>query len=378
MKADNVIQSFRPLTYISWLSFAPFQFNRNAKNKVYISLNTFVCAIVYYLLYFVCCVIISSSWITLITISTIFGLAIIKRQKLVSIMQNIIFIDEILVRLGRKMNYQRILRINYLTCTVMVILNFIYLGVQIQFYSPLDFIKITVDTLFYCTITLLVSKFVGLTHLARSLFSKINEVLQDILEAHTEQNTDLEVLPIHSGVNGTSVTCQDPEYAVKQISIIHNLLCDMCEMIEEYFTYPLLVTIAISILIIIFGTFLIVVAMFNPAVFGFKSNALIAASTSAIIFLVIIFIIVETSSRTTSHCSSCAVIAHKILNTTDDLKLKDRMFHLSLQLTNRRINFTAAGLISLDRTLILTVLSFAICYVIILAQFYPEYFQKKT
>ncbi|XP_034100076.1 putative gustatory receptor 28a isoform X1 [Drosophila albomicans] len=221
------------------------------------------------------------------------------------------------------------------------------------------------------------------------IFLKI--ILQDILDAHIEQNAALELSPMHSAVNHqrcahrlrnmistpmqrysvTSIIRQNPDYAMKQVSNIHNLLCDICQTIEEYFTYPLLGIIAISFLFILFDDFYILEAMMNPKRLDyFEADEFFAFFLIQMIwYIVIIFLIVEASSKTIRHSSYSAAIVHKILNITDDLELRDRLFRLSLQLSHRKVSFTAAGLFRLDRTLIFTITGAATCYLIILIQF---------
>lgn len=155
----------------------------------------------------------------------------------------------------------------------------------------------------------------------------------------------------------TSIIRQNPEYAIKQVANIHNLLCDICHTIEEYFTYPLLGIIAISFLFILFDDFYILEALLNPKRLDyFEADEFFAFFlTQMMWYIVIIFLIVEASSSTIRHSSFSAAIVHKILNITDETELRDRLFRLSLQLSHRKVRFTAAGLFRLDRTLIFTV-----------------------
>ncbi|KAH8392359.1 hypothetical protein KR215_006666 [Drosophila sulfurigaster] len=416
-QADNVFQSLRPLTYISLVGLAPFRLNLNADKEVHTSTYSFIAGIVHYL-FFVGCFIssiregdsiigyffqtnitkLSDSTLRLtgiIAMSTIFGFAMFRRQKLVSIIQNNIVVDEIFVRLGMKLDYRRILLFSFLISMGMVIFNVIYLCVSFSLLisatiSP-SFVTFMAFALPHINICLMVFKFLCTTHLAQSRFSMVNEILQDILDAHIEQNAALELSPMHSAVNHqrcahrlrnmistpmqrysvTSIIRQNPDYAMKQVSNIHNLLCDICQTIEEYFTYPLLGIIAISFLFILFDDFYILEAMMNPKRLDyFEADEFFAFFLIQMIwYIVIIFLIVEASSKTIRHSSYSAAIVHKILNITDDLELRDRLFRLSLQLSHRKVSFTAAGLFRLDRTLIFTITGAATCYLIILIQF---------
>ncbi|KAH8413474.1 hypothetical protein KR009_011462 [Drosophila setifemur] len=417
MQADNVFQALRPLTFISLLGLAPFKLNLNPQKEVQTSTYSFIAGIVHFLFFALCFGI--SAWegdsiigyffqtnITrmgdstlrltgILAMSTIFGFAMFKRQRLVSIIQNIIVVDEIFVRLGMKLNYRRILFSSLLISLFMLLFNVIYLCVSYgllvsAFISP-SFETFTAFALPHINISLTIFKFLCTTDLARSRFSMLNEILQDILDAHIEQYNALELSPMHSVVNQrryshrlrnlistpmkrysvTSIIRLNPEYAIKQVSNIHNLLCDICQTIEEYFTYPLLGIIAISFLFILFDDFYILEAIMNPKRLDvFEAEEFFSFFLIQMMWYIIIIVtIVEASSRTILHSNYTGATVHKILNLTDDPELRDRLFRLSLQLSHRKVLFTAAGLFRLDRTLIFTITGAATCYLIILVQF---------
>lgn len=170
------MESLNPLTYISWMSIVPFKFNLNAENRVYIPIYTFVIGISYYLLYLLW-FLEHENWLDLIAISTIVGFAIIKRQQLVSIMQSIILVDEIFVRLGIKMNYNRIFRSVFFTSICMVIWDIInFLSIFIRNGPASLSLSYFISGLINFNVTLLVLKFFCLTHLVQNVFGKINEV----------------------------------------------------------------------------------------------------------------------------------------------------------------------------------------------------------
>ncbi|XP_030383856.1 putative gustatory receptor 28a [Scaptodrosophila lebanonensis] len=422
-QADNVFQSLRPLTYISLLGLAPFRLNSD--KEVHTSVFSFVAGIVHFL-FFVLCFAMSvcegdsiigyffQTNITklgdgtlrltgIIAMSTIFGFALFKRQRLVNIIQNNIVVDEIFVRLGMKLNYRRILLFSFLISLGMLLFNVVYLCVSYclllsAMISP-SFVTFTTFALPHINISFMVFKFLCTTHLAKSRFGMLNEILQDVLDAHIEQRSSLELSPMHSVVNEryvhrvrsfismpmqrysvTSIIRQNPEYAIKQVSNIHNLLCDICHKIEEYFTYPLLAIIAISFLFILFDDFYILEVLLNPKRLEvFEADEFFAFFLQQMLwYVVIIFLIVEASGRTIKESSHSAAIVHKILNITDEPELRDRLFRLSLQLSHRRVNFTAAGLFRLDRTLIFTITGAATCYLIILIQFRATHHMEES
>ncbi|XP_011180394.1 putative gustatory receptor 28a [Zeugodacus cucurbitae] len=91
--------------------------------------------------------------------------------------------------------------------------------------------------------------------------------------------------------------------------------------------------------------------------------------TQMLWYVVIILLIVEGSSKTIRESNKTAAIVHKMLNISDESAVHDRLLRLSLQLSHRRVAFTAAGLFNLNRTLIFTICGAATCYLIILIQF---------
>lgn len=98
----------------------------------------------------------------------------------------------------------------------------------------------------------------------------------------------------------TSMLNKDAQQTLVQVSNIHNLLCDICNTIEEYFTYPLLTIIAISFLFILFDDYYILEVMLNPKhVEVFEADEFFAFFFIQMLwYVIIIFAIVEGSSST--------------------------------------------------------------------------------
>ncbi|XP_075151041.1 gustatory receptor 28a [Haematobia irritans] len=417
-QADNIFQSLRPLTYISIIGLAPFHLK--SQNEVRTSALSFVAGILHFLFYVLC--FFMSRWedgsiigyffqtnITklgdatlsltgVIAMLTIFGFAILKRSRLINIIQNNLVVDEIFVRLGTKLNYRKILWYSFVISFGMLLFNVIYLCVSYMLLRSAhitpSFVVFTTFALPHINISIMVFKFLCTTHLAKSRFHMLNEILQDILDSHIEDSNAVELSPLHSVVrinrsvprrrpativkpsnqqrySVASIIRQNPELALKQVTNIHNVLCDICNTIEEYFSYPLLAIIAISFLFILFDDFYILEVMLNPnCVEKFEADEFFAFFFAQMLwYVIIIILIVEGSSNTIKESGKCAAFVHKILNITEDPDIRDRLLRLSLQLQHRRVRFTAAELFNLDRTLIFTITGAATCYLIILVQF---------
>ncbi|XP_030556723.1 putative gustatory receptor 28a isoform X3 [Drosophila novamexicana] len=181
-QADNVFQSLRPLTYISLVGLAPFRLNLNADKEVHTSTYSFIAGIVHYLFFVTNITKLGDGTLRLtgiIAMSTIFGFAMFKRRRLVSIIQNNIIVDEIFVRLGMKLDYRRILLFTFLISLGIVIFNVIYLcvsyGLLVSATISPSFVTFTAFALPHINISLMVFKFLCTTHLAQSRFSMVNE-----------------------------------------------------------------------------------------------------------------------------------------------------------------------------------------------------------
>ncbi|XP_061399383.1 putative gustatory receptor 28a [Musca vetustissima] len=418
-QADNIFQSLRPLTYISIIGLAPFHLK--SQNEVRTSALSYVAGISHFLFFSLCFLMsrcengsiigyffqtnitklgdFTLSCTGVIAMLTIFGFAIFKRDRLIAILQNNLVVDEIFVRLGIKLNYRTIFWYSFLMSFAMLLFNFIYLCVSYMLLRSAEitpsFVVFTTFALPHINISIMVFKFMCTTHLAKSRFHMLNEILQDILDSHIEDSHAVELSPLHSVVrinrsvprrrpatisiatsqqqrySVASIIRQNPELAIRQVTNIHNLLCDICNTIEEYFTYPLLAIIAISFLFILFDDYYLLEVKLNPnCVEVFEADEFFAFFiTQMFWYVIIIVLIVEGSSRTIKESGKCAAIVHKILNITDDGDIRDRLLRLSLQLQHRRVRFTAAELFNLDRTLIFTMTGAATCYLIILVQF---------
>ncbi|XP_037928427.1 putative gustatory receptor 28a [Teleopsis dalmanni] len=417
-QADNIFQSLRPLIYISLIGLAPFRMN--SQKGLRTSALSFVAGIAHFL-FFVLCFYLSLreggsivgyffqtnitklgdatlSLTGIIAMLTIFGFAIFKRNALIQIIQNNLVVDEIFVRLGIKLDYRKILWYSFVISVGMLLFNAIYLCVSYMLLRSAlilpTFVVFTTFALPHINISVMVFKFLCTTHLAKSRFIMLNEILQEILDSHIEQSNAMELSPMHSaiGINHnttqhrrvnpvmqtatprysvTSIIRQNPELSLKQVTNVHNLLCDICNTIEEYFAYPMLAIIAISFLFILFDDFYILEVVLNPhCVETVEADEFFVFFFAQMLwYVIIIILIVEGSSNTIKESGKSAAIVHKILNITDDPEIRDRLLRLTLQLSHRRVRFTAAGLFNLDRTLIFTITGAATCYLIILIQF---------
>ncbi|XP_055917525.1 putative gustatory receptor 28a [Eupeodes corollae] len=410
-QADNIYQSIRPLVYISLIGLAPFRMHSSREVQtsapgLFVSFGHFL----FYALclglslnegdtiigYFFKTTITELSDITLmmagvIAMLSIFGFAIFKRHRLIQIIQKNIIVDEIFVGLGLKLDYRKILCFSFVISVVMMTFNLGYLIISYFLLKSAcikpSFVVFTTFALPHINTTIMVFKFMCTTYLVKSRFSMLNNILKDMLKNETEQNNRTELLPIHSvhSDNGAdrrrktpskrytmdSLILRNPCQSLKEVTNIHNLLCDICIIIEEYFTYPLVAIVGISFMFILFDDYYILEVMLNPnRLEYFEAHEFFAFFLIQMLWYVIIILaIVEGSSSTIKESRKSAALVSKLLNATENLELRERLVRLSMQLAHRKVCFTGAGLFNLDRTLIFTISGTATCYLIILIQF---------
>ncbi|XP_011198978.2 putative gustatory receptor 28a [Bactrocera dorsalis] len=421
-QSDSILQSLRPLAYISLIGLAPFRLS--VSKEVRTSAFSLAAGILHFFFYVLCFFlslregdsIISYFFQTSVTrlgdatlslsgiiaMVMIFSSIFFKRNLLLTIIQNCLVVDGIFLRLGLKLDYRKILMYSFVTSLGLLLFNFVYLLVSYMLLRSAEiwpsFVVFTTFALPHLNISIMVFKFLCTTHLTRTRFRMMNEVLQDILDSCVEERDAVVLSPMHSVIHlhstnnmasrhapsvvqptatprtrysVTSLVRRNPEGALKQVSNVHNLLCDICCTIEDYFNYPMLAIIAISFLFILFDDFYILEAVITPSrVDKFEADEFFAFFiTQMLWYVVIILLIVEGSSKTIKESNKTAAIVHKILNISEESAVHDRLLRLSLQLSHRRVVFTAAGLFNLDRTLIFTICGAATCYLIILIQF---------
>lgn len=155
-----------------------------------------------------------------------------------------------------------------------------------------------------------------------------------------------------------STVKNNPLRALKRFSKVHNLICDACDVIEDYFQYQILTIVMTSFILILFGAYYILEVAIGWGQIEskfHKEEFLGFFGLEMVLYAIITLFIIESSSLTTRESQKAVMCIHKLLNLTDDLEMKDRLMRLSKQVVYRKIHFTAAGMFNLDRTLIFTV-----------------------
>ena len=139
---------------------------------------------------------------------------------------------------------------------------------------------------------------------------------------------------------------------------MHDEICEIAKVINEMFSFHMLLTMAYSFLKITAELYFLYCSTMGQSIpFLFKSAenfilTVIFISHTAIKTIVVIFMCWKTKTE----CQKTGVYLHKIANVVDENHFYNVVNHLSLKLLNQQFNFTACGFFDLDMTTLYAVL----------------------
>lgn len=155
-----------------------------------------------------------------------------------------------------------------------------------------------------------------------------------------------------------TIVTKDPSEIIQESMEIHHLICEAAATANKYFTYQLLTIISIAFLIIVFDAYYVLETLLGKSKreSKFKTVEFVTFfSCQMILYLIAIVSIVEGSNRAIKKSEKTGAIVHSLLNKTKCVEVRDKLQQFSMQLMHLKINFTAAGLFNIDRTLYFTV-----------------------
>lgn len=155
-----------------------------------------------------------------------------------------------------------------------------------------------------------------------------------------------------------TIVTKDPAEIIQESMEIHHLICEAAATANKYFTYQLLTIISIAFLIIVFDAYYVLETLLGKSKreSKFKTVEFVTFfSCQMILYLIAIISIVEGSNRAIKKSEKTGGIVHSLLNKTKSAEVKEKLQQFSMQLMHLKINFTAAGLFNIDRTLYFTV-----------------------
>uniref|UniRef100_A0A1A9UWR9 Gustatory receptor n=1 Tax=Glossina austeni TaxID=7395 RepID=A0A1A9UWR9_GLOAU len=169
-----------------------------------------------------------------------------------------------------------------------------------------------------------------------------------------------------------TMVSKNPCDVVQESMEIHQLICEAASTANKYFTYQLLTIISIAFLIIVFDAYYVLETLLGKSKreTKFKTIEFVTFfSCQMMLYLIAIISIVEGSNRAIKKSEKTGSIVHALLNKAKTPDVKEKLQQFSMQLLHLKINFTAAGLFNIDRSLYFTITGALTTYLIILLQF---------
>ncbi|XP_055543510.1 putative gustatory receptor 28b isoform X1 [Wyeomyia smithii] len=324
----------------------------------------------------------------LVALVLTFFYTIFQRNKLIHAFNLLANTDEQFQNIGFEINYKSTLLYNYFIITVQILILGINCGISIgvtQFSTIHPSFTAWVSFFLpFIMITLVICLFVCLVQQARYRFYMLNRILATLRHASLEKKilsqddkpTTVQVMKIQKPLGISAKYSNSNRYlldVINKIARIQDELCEACCFVEEYFKIQMLAIVTISFLIVVFDSYYILEMLFTQTyvhtVFS-KIQFVMYFLCQAIVQVVGVFKIVFFSSLAKKENDKIAVNVHKLINVNNyDDDVVKQLSNLSLQLTHRKVSFTAYGLFNLDFTLLFTLTGAATTYLVILVQF---------
>ncbi|XP_017840206.1 putative gustatory receptor 28b isoform X3 [Drosophila busckii] len=319
-------------------------------------------------------------FISLVGMSTLFACSALRVRKLIKLCDYIARIDERLLDLGVCFSYPRIMRLRHSQLLLIMSVQLSYLvsslclmlwnGVRPSYPAAVAFY---VPQVFLLSVVLLLG---AMLHRCWQHFEALNKVLKNL--AHQWDTRSLKAvqkqrsLQCLDSFSMYTIVTKDPAEIIQESMEIHQLICEAAATANKYFTYQLLTIISIAFLIIVFDAYYVLETLLGKSKreSKFKTVEFVTFfSCQMILYLIAIISIVEGSNRAIKKSEKTGGIVHSLLNKTKSAEVKEKLQQFSMQLMHLKINFTAAGLFNIDRTLYFTISGALTTYLIILLQF---------
>ncbi|XP_017857911.1 PREDICTED: putative gustatory receptor 28b isoform X2 [Drosophila arizonae] len=289
-------------------------------------------------------------------------------------------IDNHLLDVGICFNYSRIMSLRHTKLFLIAGVQLAYLASSISMLIYNDVRpSYTVAVAFYVPQLFLLSivvLFGAILHRCWQQFDALNKVLKNL--AHQWDTRSIKAvqkqrsLQCLDSFSMYTIVTKDPAEIIQESMEIHQLICEAAATANKYFTYQLLTIISIAFLIIVFDAYYVLETLLGKSKreSKFKTVEFVTFfSCQMILYLIAIVSIVEGSNRAIKKSEKTGAIVHSLLNKTKSPEVREKLQQFSMQLMHLKINFTAAGLFNIDRTLYFTISGALTTYLIILLQF---------
>ncbi|EDW77883.2 uncharacterized protein Dwil_GK24721, isoform B [Drosophila willistoni] len=310
----------------------------------------------------------------------LFTCSAIRVRLLIKLCDLVYHIDDKLLEIGVCFNYNRIMQLRHVKLLLICSVQVAYLASSLCMLLWNNVRPIyTATVAFYVPQIFLLScvlLFEAFLHRCWQHLKVLNEVLKNL--AHqwdsrslkaTQKQRSLQCLDSFSMY---TIVTKDPAEIIQESMEIHHLICEAAATANKYFTYQLLTIISIAFLIIVFDAYYVLETLLGKSKreSKFKTVEFVTFfSCQMILYLIAIISIVEGSNRAIKKSEKTGGIVHALLNKTKSVEVKEKLQQFSMQLMHLKINFTAAGLFNIDRTLYFTISGALTTYLIILLQF---------
>ncbi|GAB0100168.1 hypothetical protein DMENIID0001_161650 [Sergentomyia squamirostris] len=311
---------------------------------------------------------------SLASIAAVYLYSLIKRNRLVTFFHILEKIDKDLVQLGHMKQYRKAYMIVWMNLLLMLLFytTYIYsstmlldrakiypeISVWVAFFLP--FYMICISTVFRGC----------LVYELETRFSALNTALVKIREEEVKRDSgksghkNISIHPRTTAVDSS-------EDLADKIINIHSNLCKGSETIQDYFSIQMLSTVTICFLTIVFNAFYVISMVLNSA----KITTTIGKFEFIFFFTYHLTIcllgIIHTGTGSNAVIVQSELIpinVFKLLYVLRDQKYKEKLKLFSNNLVHTVVKFTAGGLFSLDKRIIVTVIGTASTYLVILIQ----------
>ncbi|XP_043640424.1 putative gustatory receptor 28b isoform X1 [Drosophila teissieri] len=316
-----------------------------------------------------------------IGVTVIYLTAFVPNHRLERCLQKFHTMDLQLQTVGVKIMYSKVLRFSYMVLISMFLVIALFTsGTFSVLYSSQMAPTLALHFTFliqHTVISIAITLFSCFTYLVEMRLVMVNKVLKNLahqwdtrtLKAVTQKQRSLQCLDSFSMY---TIVTKDPAEIIQESMEIHHLICEAAATANKYFTYQLLTIISIAFLIIVFDAYYVLETLLGKSKreSKFKTVEFVTFfSCQMILYLIAIISIVEGSNRAIKKSEKTGGIVHSLLNKTKSAEVKEKLQQFSMQLMHLKINFTAAGLFNIDRTLYFTISGALTTYLIILLQF---------
>ncbi|XP_017004587.2 putative gustatory receptor 28b isoform X2 [Drosophila takahashii] len=310
-----------------------------------------------------------------------FIIPLLLRKHFLRSVKTMVQVDQQLERLRSPVNFNTVVGQVVLVVSAVVLVDTILLTTclvclsKMEVYASWQLTFIMVYELMCVSIT--ICMFCLMTRTVQRRFTCLHKVLKNLahqwdsrtLKAVTQKQRSLQCLDSFSMY---TIVTKDPAEIIQESMEIHHLICEAAATANKYFTYQLLTIISIAFLIIVFDAYYVLETLLGKSKreSKFKTVEFVTFfSCQMILYLIAIVSIVEGSNRAIKKSEKTGGIVHSLLNKTKSAEVKEKLQQFSMQLMHLKINFTAAGLFNIDRTLYFTISGALTTYLIILLQF---------